>query len=101
MATQIDVHTALDATPRYGTRSHGSAAARTGVWLGFVVVLAASGMDLLDSTIAETAAPAIRTDRAGSSTDSEWISAAYTPAMSGGLLLGRRPADVLGRRQVV
>ena len=41
-------------------------------WLGFVVVLAASVMDLLDSTIAQTAAPAIRA-----------TSAAPTPRSSG------------------
>ena len=37
-----------------------------GIWLGFLVVLAASVMDLLDSTIAQTAAPAIRRDLGGS-----------------------------------
>ena len=62
--------------------------AQSGVWLGFIVVLAASVMDLLDSTIAQTAAPAIRADLTGSYTDLEWISAAYTLAMSIGLLVG-------------
>ena len=41
-----------------------------------------SVMDLLDSTIAQTAAPAIRRDLGGSYADLEWISAAYTLAMS-------------------
>src|SRR3954465_12855462 len=75
--------------------------ARTSVWLGFVVVIAASVMDLLDSTIAQTAAPAIRADLSGSYTDLEWISAAYTLAMSVGLLVGGRPRAVFGRRQVL
>jgi hypothetical protein len=42
-------------------------------WLGFVVVLAVSVMDLLDSTIAQTAAPAIRRDLGGSYAAIEWI----------------------------
>jgi MFS family permease len=71
------------------------------VWLGFIVVLASSVMDLLDSTIAQTAAPAIRRDLGGSYADLEWISAAYTLAMAASLLLGSRLGDVLGRRRVL
>jgi EmrB/QacA subfamily drug resistance transporter len=69
------------------------------VWLGFVVVIASSVMDLLDSTIAQTAAPAIRKSLGGSYADLEWISAAYTLAMSVMLLVGSRLGDVLGRRR--
>jgi EmrB/QacA subfamily drug resistance transporter len=76
-------------------------AAQTGVWLGFIVVLAASVMDLLDSTIAQTAAPAIRADLSGSYADLEWISAGYTLAMAVGLLIGGRLGDIFGRRQVL
>src|SRR5436305_11250851 len=70
-------------------------------WLGFLVVVAASVMDLLDSTIAQTAAPAIRRDLGGSYADLEWISAAYTLAMAVTLLLGSRLGDVFGRRRVL
>ena len=70
-------------------------------WLGFAVVLAAMVMDLLDSTIAQTAAPAIRRDLGGSFATLEWISAAYTLAMSVTLLLGSRLGDILGRRHVL
>jgi EmrB/QacA subfamily drug resistance transporter len=70
-------------------------------WLGFVVVLAASVMDLLDSTIAQTAAPAIRRDLGGSYADLEWISAAYTLAMAVTLMLGSRLGDMFGRRRVL
>src|SRR4051794_20392393 len=98
MTTQLDIPSALDAAP---SRPTPSAVARTGLWLGFVVVLAASVMDLLDSTIAQTAAPAIRADLSGSYTDLEWISAAYTLAMSVGLLVGGRLGDLFGRRQVL
>ena len=83
------------------TTSLTSRPARTSVWLGFTVVIAASVMDLLDSTIAQTAAPAIRADLSGSYTDLEWISAAYTLAMAVGLLIGGRLGDLFGRRQVM
>src|SRR3954449_4647484 len=100
MTTQLDVPLALDAA-QPADRQARPTAAQTGVWLGFIVVLAASVMDLLDSTIAQTAAPAIRLDLAGSYTDLEWISAAYTLAMSIGLLVGGRLGDIFGRRQVL
>jgi len=74
---------------------------RRAAWLGFIVVLAASVMDLLDSTIAQTAAPAIRRDLGGSYAAIEWISAAYTLAMAVMLMLGSRLGDVLGRRRVL
>src|SRR5437763_10682226 len=71
------------------------------VWLGFLVVLASSVMDLLDSTIAQTAAPAIRRDLGGSYASLEWITAAYTLAMSACLIAGSRLGDALGRRRVL
>jgi EmrB/QacA subfamily drug resistance transporter len=71
------------------------------VWLGFAVVIVASVMDLLDSTIAQTAAPAIRRSLGGSYADLEWISAAYTLAMSASLLAGSRLGDIVGRRRVL
>ena len=74
---------------------------RRAAWLGFAVVVAASVMDLLDSTIAQTAAPAIRHNLGGSYAALEWISAAYTLAMAVTLLLGSRLGDVLGRRRVL
>src|SRR6185312_149287 len=74
---------------------------RRAAWLGFIVVIAASVMDLLDSTIAQTAAPAICRDLGGSYAAIEWISAAYTLAMAVMLMLGSRLGDVLGRRRVL
>ncbi len=70
-------------------------------WIGFAVVIAACLMDLLDSTIAQTAAPAIRHDLGGSFATLEWISAGYTLAMSVTLLLGSRLGDILGRRRAL
>ncbi len=74
---------------------------RRAAWLGFAVIVAASVMDLLDSTIAQTAAPAIRRDLGGSYAALEWISAAYTLAMAVTLMLGSRLGDVFGRRRVL
>ncbi len=77
---------------------------RTGsrvAWLGFLVVITAAVMNLLDSTITQTAAPAIRRELGGSFADLEWISAAYTLAMSVVLLLGSRLGDIVGRRRVL
>jgi MFS family permease len=74
---------------------------RRAAWLGFLVVVASSVMDLLDSTIAQTAAPAIRRDLGGSYAALEWISAAYTLAMAVTLLLGSRMGDMFGRRRVL
>ena len=71
------------------------------LWLGFLVVLVSAVMDLLDSTIAQTAAPAIRRDLGGSYADLEWISAGYTLAMSSMLLVGSRLGDLFGRRNVL
>jgi EmrB/QacA subfamily drug resistance transporter len=70
-------------------------------WLGFAVVVASAVMDLLDSTIAQTAAPAIHRDLGGSYAALEWISAAYTLAMAAMLLVGSRLGDAFGRRRVL
>ena len=86
-------------TPSAHVSPAASAARRA--WLGFAVVVAAAVMDLLDSTIAQTAAPAIRRELGGSYAALEWISAAYTLAMSVTLLLGSRLGDLFGRRRVL
>src|SRR3984957_12692491 len=80
---------------------HERSASSRALWLGFLVVLASAVMDLLDSTIAQTAAPAIRRDLGGSYADLEWISAGYTLAMSATLLVGSRLGDLFGRRRVL
>ena len=74
---------------------------RGAAWLGFVVVVVSAVMDLLDSTIAQTAAPAIRRELGGSYADLEWITAAYTLAMATLLLFGSRLGDLFGRRRVL
>jgi MFS family permease len=73
----------------------------TATWLGLAVVVASAVMDLLDSTITQTAAPAIRRDLGGSYAALEWITAAYTLAMSACLIAGSRLGDAFGRRRVL
>jgi EmrB/QacA subfamily drug resistance transporter len=70
-------------------------------WLAFAAALAAALMDLLDSTIANVAAPFIRQDLGGSFADVQWISAAYTLAMAVMLLTGGRLGDMFGRKQML
>jgi len=70
-------------------------------WLGFTVLTVAAVMDLLDATITQTAAPAIRRDLSGNYADLEWITAAYTLAMATMLLVGSRLGDLFGRRNVL
>jgi EmrB/QacA subfamily drug resistance transporter len=88
-------------TPSVAVAEARPSSSNRSIWLGFLVVLAASVMDLLDSTIAQTAAPAIRRDLGGSYASLEWISAAYTLAMAVTLLLGSRLGDLFGRRRVL
>src|SRR6266487_6283905 len=70
-------------------------------WLAFAAIITASVMDLLDTTIAQVAAPAIRRDLGGSYAVIEWITAAYTLAMAVGLITGGRLGDLFGRKRVL
>ena len=94
-----------------GTRSPNrevaSSAGRTGAkssrlrWVAFGTVITAAVMDLLDSTIAQVAAPTIRRELGGSYAVIEWVTAAYALAMAVGLLTGGRLGDIFGRRRVL
>ena len=68
-------------------------------WVAFGVVITAAAMDLLDSTIAQVAAPTIRRELGGSYAVIEWVTAAYALAMAVGLLTGGRLGDIYGRRR--
>ena len=70
-------------------------------WLAFAAIITASVMDLLDSTIAQVAAPSIRRDLGGSYAVIEWLTAAYALAMAVGLLTGGRLGDLYGRKRVM
>ena len=69
--------------------------------MAFGAVITAAVMDLLDSTIAQVAAPTIRRELGGSYAVIEWVTAAYALAMAVGLLTGGRLGDIFGRRRVL
>jgi EmrB/QacA subfamily drug resistance transporter len=70
-------------------------------WLGLFAILAATLMNLLDSTIVNVAAPSIRAELGGSYTGLQWIVAGYTLALAIGLLTGGRLGDMYGRRRML
>ncbi len=70
-------------------------------WLGLMAILAATLMNLLDSTVVNVAAPAILADLHGTYVDLQWIAAGYTLALAVGLLTGGRLGDMFGRRRVL
>ncbi|HTJ70084.1 MAG TPA: MFS transporter [Actinospica sp.] len=70
-------------------------------WLGLTAILAATLMDLLDSTVLNIAGPAIHRSLGGSTAALQWFSAAYTLALAAGLLVGGRLGDMYGRRRML
>src|ERR1700755_1003556 len=87
-------------------REVASTAGRTGAkssrlrWVAFGTVITAAVMDLLDSTIAQVAAPTIRRELGGSYAVIEWVTAAYALAMAVGLLTGGRLGGIFRGRGV-
>jgi EmrB/QacA subfamily drug resistance transporter len=69
-------------------------------WIGFAVILAVEVMDLLDALVTNIAGPVIRVELGGSYSLIQWLGAAYTLAMSIGLLTGGRLGDIFGRRRM-
>lgn len=70
-------------------------------WLGLFAVLAAMIMNLLDATVVNVAAPAIRAELGGSYATLQWIAAGYTLALAVGLLTGGRLGDMYGRKRMM
>jgi EmrB/QacA subfamily drug resistance transporter len=91
------------AEPTAGSVDQGSAGpvGRKWRWVAFGAVITAAVMDLLDSTIAQVAAPTIRRELGGSYAVIEWVTAAYALAMAVGLLTGGRLGDIFGRRRML
>ena len=70
-------------------------------WLGLSVLLAATLMDLLDSTVLNIAGPSIHRSLGGSTAALQWFAASYTLALASGLLVGGRLGDMYGRRRML
>jgi EmrB/QacA subfamily drug resistance transporter len=86
---------------RESVRPEAGQPGRTLRWVAFGTVVTAAVMDLLDSTIAQVAAPTIRRELGGSYAVIEWVTAAYALAMAVGLLTGGRLGDIFGRRRML
>ncbi|MGH8875754.1 MAG: MFS transporter [Stackebrandtia sp.] len=69
-------------------------------WAALSVILAGSAMELLDSSVTAVAGPTMRADLGGGAGLIQWLTAAYTLAMVGGLLIGARLGDIFGRRRM-
>lgn len=70
-------------------------------WFAFAAVMTAAVMDLLDSTVMNVAAPAIRGDLGGSYASLQWMAAGYTMALAVLLLVGGRLGDLVGRKRAL
>jgi EmrB/QacA subfamily drug resistance transporter len=100
MSSAVQTQAPVAVSVAVSTEQAGRTGSR-GRWLAFAVVIAAAVMDLLDSTITQVAAPAIRHELGGSYAVIEWVTAAYALAMAAGLLTGGRLGDQFGRRRML
>ncbi|KUL30610.1 MFS transporter [Streptomyces regalis] len=69
-------------------------------WAALGVILGAEIMDLLDGTIMNIAAPAVRADLGGSLSVIQWITVGYTLAFAVLLVVGGRLGDIYGRKRM-
>lgn len=69
-------------------------------WVAFAAILTGEVLDLLDSLVTTVAGPSILRDLGGSDALLQWLSAGYTLAMAGGVLIGGRLGDRYGRRRL-
>jgi EmrB/QacA subfamily drug resistance transporter len=83
------------------TTSPASEAPFPGRWLGLIAILAATLLNLLDASIVNVAAPAIRTELGGTATTIQWLAAGYTLPLAIGLLVGGRLGDMFGRKRIL
>ncbi len=70
------------------------------LWLILLVVLIADGLDLMDATITNVAAPSVVSDLGGGAGLIKWLGAAYALALGSMLVLGGRVGDRFGQRRV-
>ncbi|MEU9640132.1 MFS transporter [Streptomyces tendae] len=69
-------------------------------WRALAVLLTASFLDLIDSTIVNIALPKIRADIDASFADIQWITGGYTLTFAIGLITGGRLGDIFGRKRL-
>ncbi|MCB8837228.1 MFS transporter [Aurantimonas sp. VKM B-3413] len=69
-------------------------------WLTLAVLLLAGFMNLIDVTIVNVAIPSLRDDLGATSSQIEWVVAAYIIAFALGLLPFGRLGDIVGRKRM-
>jgi EmrB/QacA subfamily drug resistance transporter len=69
-------------------------------WSALALIVTAQFMVILDVAIVNVALPSIKSDLGFSQTNLQWVISAYAILFGGGLLLGGRLADLLGRRRL-
>src|SRR5215208_7267208 len=69
-------------------------------WSILALILAVECMDLLDGTIVNVAAPAIRGDLGAGLSALQWIAGGYALTFAVGLITGGRLGDTYGRRRL-
>ncbi|MEV0581831.1 MFS transporter [Nonomuraea sp. NPDC050310] len=69
-------------------------------WIALLVIITGSVMELLDATVTNIAGPVMRAELGGGTSLIQWLGAAYTLAMTAGLLTGGRLGDIVGRKRM-
>jgi len=69
-------------------------------WIAVIVLLFASFMDLLDTTIVNVALPSIEKDLSTTSEQLEWIVSGYVLSFAVLLITGGRLGDIFGRKRL-
>lgn len=69
-------------------------------WIAMAVLLIAGFMNLIDVTIVNVALPSLQSGLAATSSEIEWVVAAYIMAFAIGLLPCGRLGDMIGRRRM-
>jgi EmrB/QacA subfamily drug resistance transporter len=85
---------------RYGGQLVTSTTKDSRRWSALALIVTAQFMVILDVAIVNVALPSIKLDLGFSADNLQWVVSAYAIFFGGGLLLGGRLADLLGRRRV-
>ena len=86
--------TAMTATPSHPGEAHPER------WIALAALLFAGFMNLIDVTIVNVALPSLQTNLGATSTEIEWVVAAYILAFALGLLPFGRLGDQVGRKKI-
>lgn len=94
------VHCGVETDATFGKTTTDAPTAKAGRALAVGVLLVATFMDLLDTTIVNVGLPAIRQDLGASESQIEWIVSGYVLAFAVALITAGRLGDAFGRKRV-